>query len=77
MSASITAAYGRLTPSQYQLVAKVSNGADVRYYHPGINHTVARSLMERRILDCEATTCRFRLLPAEQAVVKPLGKRRV
>ena len=65
---SITAAYGRLTPAQRNLVARVWNGEDVRFYSRGVNHTVAHSLLRKRILDCHATTCRFSLVPPANGV---------
>lgn len=71
---SVTAEYGRLTAAQYKLVARVRNGEGVRYYSAGVHHTVALSLMGRRILACEAATCRFRLLPADQAIPRKVSR---
>ncbi len=65
---SVTAAYGRLTPREYHLVARVWNGEDVRFYSPNVNHSVAYSLIGKRILDCVAPTCRFTLIPPANAV---------
>jgi hypothetical protein len=75
---SISAAYGKLQPAQYQIVARLLNGEDVRYYSKGVNPTSALSLMSRRVIDCEGATCRLRLLPPEQAVTPPsyLSRRR-
>lgn len=60
---SLRDAYGSLTRSQNALVARVRSGEDVRFNSPGVRPMTALSLMDRRVLDCQATTCRFVLLP--------------
>lgn len=71
---SITAVYGPLTQPQYGLIARVHSGEDVRFYSPGVRPQTAYRLMERRIIDCEAATCRLVLLPPKG--VLPRGVRR-
>lgn len=61
---SISAAFGRLPPAQYRIVARILGGEDVRYYSHGIHHTTALALMRKGIVDCQAATCRLVLTPA-------------
>lgn len=65
---SVTAAYGRLTPSQYAIVALVWNGRDVRFNDKRVDPDAALTLMNRRVLDCPAPTNRFALLPPANVV---------
>lgn len=71
---SITAAYGPLTQPQYTLMARIAGGEDVRFYSPGVRPQTALRLMERRILDCEAATCRLSLRPPRDSL--PRGSRK-
>ncbi len=66
---SPTGLYGRLRPRQRDIVARLLNGRDLRFWQ--VNHTVAYSLIARGVVDVEAATCRLRLLPPANAVRRP------